>query len=222
MKTLKMLIGCACFWVAGLILLNRYWVVEASFPEITIYQKAETCLPSKQSVQDIKYIASLKDGSATYYSFYVTQKIPMYFVDNIEEVIRRTVVRVDDMGCLVIMPVEKFEDSMTLYMPEQVAFELLQGEIEQEIAQSGGIQDFIRKFEQKGSMDEMGDSGAYVLPEFVYVYKKLGIPLPRKYTVIDSFTKVPEYIPINPSMSPDDFPDNSIFRNKSGKPSKKW
>lgn len=217
MKTLKILMGCACFLIAGLILFNRYWVVEASLPETAIYQKTETCLPSRQSVKDIKYIASLKDGSATYYSFYVTQKIPIYFEDNIEEVIRRTVVRVDDIGCLVIMPVEKFEDSMTLYMSEQVAFGLLQREIEKEIAQSGGIQKFISKFEQKDSMDKIGDSGAYVLPEFVYVYKKLGIPLSRKYTVIDSFTKVPEYIPINPSMSPNDFPDNSTFRNKPSK-----
>lgn len=216
MKTFKCLMGCL---IALVVLMNfyRFSRPEVSLAETSVYQKVKSCLPSTSNVKKIEYVVSLNQGNVDYYYFEVTQKMPVYFIDNIVDVTRQTVIQTDDIGCLVIMPVEKFEDSMTLYMPEQIAFDLLEEKMKKDIIRFGGIEQFIaeiQKTRQKNSMDEIGDSDAYLFPEYVYIYKKLRIPFPKSYTVIDSLTKAPEYVPMSPYVFPDDFPDNSIYRNK--------
>lgn len=201
MKTLNLIIGCT-FVIVGLLILNRFLPVEASLPESKIYKQVEYCLPPQKSVDKIKYIASVKYQNLVFYSFYISQKLPIHFQDDIKDVTRRLIIQVDDIGCLIIMPVEKFQDSMTLYLPKTIAFDLLEQELKKEFDRLGGIENYIKKRNkedsQNQSMDNAGDSGIYMLPEFVEVYRRLGIPLPKFYTIIDSYTQAPEYIPINP------------------------
>jgi hypothetical protein len=204
--------------------LNRFSRPEVSLAETSVYQKVRSCLPSASNVKKTEYIVSLNQGNVAYHYFEITQKMPVFFKDNIVDVTRQTVIQTDDIGCLIIMPVEKSEDSMTLYLPEQIAFDLLEQKIKKDITQSGGIKKYINKIKkaiQIDSMDENGDSDIYILPEYIYVEKKLGIPLPKSYIVIDSFTKAPEYVPMSPYAFPEDKTEGSLFLNKPNKPSRK-
>lgn len=200
----------------------RHFSALASPPsETSIRREVRYCLPPPSGADEIEYVTSFQYKDSVFHSFYIHQKLPVYFEDNLEEVVRRLVIRVDDVGCSIVMPVEKSEDSMTLYLPDEVAYGLLQRELQAEIDGLGGLDRYVdqlrREEAARESLDEMGDSANYILPEFVEACRRLGIPLPEAYTVIHSLTEAPEYIPWHPSAPPESYPEDSV----EGRPSKK-
>lgn len=146
-----------------------------------IPQKLYPCLPKQ--VEKLMLAASTTIKQDTYYLIEIHQAPqPLSNTEAPPPTYEQTLVKLDNLGCLVVVPKEKMGAvSLIQYVPESVARDLSLQMYKEAIAQAGGKE----KFQQLWNEDdaEAGDK-SYLFPENVWALQQLGIRLPSRVQVV--------------------------------------
>lgn len=158
-------------------------LVQATEADIdaNIPKKLYPCLPRK--VGRLKLLASNTSEQDTYY--FIGIHLAPYHQNSDEPLpptYQETLVKLDNLGCLVIIPKEKLGAvSLTQYVPESVARSLSLQKHRKVIVEAGGKQNFEQSFSE--DRDGQGET-TYLFPEDVWALKQLGINIPSSVQVV--------------------------------------
>lgn len=146
-----------------------------------IPQKLYPCLPKQ--VEKLILAASSITKQNTYYLIEVHQTAqPLSTTKAPPPTYEQTLVKLDKLGCLVVVPKEKMGAvSLIQYVPESVARELSLQMYKKAIAQTGGKEKFQRLWNEDDG--EAGEK-TYLFPENVWALQQLGIKIPSRVQVI--------------------------------------
>lgn len=150
--------------------------IDVNIPK-TIYP----CLPKK--VERLRLLASNTTEQNTYYFVAIhLAPQPQNSIEPFPPTYQETLVKLDTLGCLVVVPKEKLGSvSLTQYVPESVARSLSLEKHRKLIVNAGGKQ----KFEQSFSDDRDGQGETtYLFPEDVWALEQLGVNIPSSVQVI--------------------------------------
>lgn len=150
--------------------------IDSSIPK-----KLYPCLPRK--VERIELLASTVDAGNTYYLVGVHQALqPATTNEAPPPTYEETLVELDNLGCLVVVPKEKtVMVSLSRYVPESVARSLSLQKHRKKIVDAGGKQ----KFEQSFNDDRDGAGEiTYLFPEDAWALQQLGINIPPNVRVV--------------------------------------
>lgn len=158
-------------------------LVQATEAEIdtNIPKKSYPCLPKK--VERMRLLASNTTEQDTYYfvAIYLRPQ-PRSSNDPPPPTYQETLVKLDNLGCLVIVPKEKLGSvSLTQYVPESVARSLSLQKYRKVMVEAGGQEKFQQIWD-KGDEEE-GDM-TYLFPEEAWALKELGINIPPSVRVV--------------------------------------
>lgn len=154
--------------------------IEANI-DSSIPKKLYLCLPRK--VEKLRLLASTINKGNTYYLIGVHQALqPATTNEAPPPIYEETLVKLDNLGCLVVVPKEKkVMASLTRYVPESVARSLSLQKHQKVIVEAGGKQ----KFEQSFNNDRDGEGEiTYLFPEDAWALQQLGINIPPSVRVI--------------------------------------
>ena len=157
--------------------------IDAKIPE-NLYP----CLP-KQNAQRLELIAINTTNRSNQLSYYIVgvynQPEPLSQDEAPELNYQETLVAIDEIGCQVIIPKEKFGmATLTKYLPKTTAYELSLEYRRQAITQAGGRDKYQQLIEEAALNSTPGDFSIY-FPEDVWALKKLGIKLPANIKIIN-------------------------------------
>lgn len=150
--------------------------IDSSIPK-----KLYRCLPRK--VEKLKLLASTVNKDNKYYLVGVHQALqPASTNEGSPPTYEETLVKLDNLGCLVVVPKEKkVMVSMTQYVPESVARSLSLQKHRNKIVEAGGKQNFEQSFND----DRDGESEiTYLFPEDAWALQQLGINIPPNVRVV--------------------------------------
>lgn len=103
---------------------------------------------------------------------------------------QQTLVAIDEIGCQVIIPKEKYGTAtLTMYIPKSSAYDLSLEYRRQAIAKAGGKNEYQKIIEETQLNSTPGDFSIY-FPEDLWALKKLGIRLPDKIKIINHINEV--------------------------------
>lgn len=146
-----------------------------------IPQKLYPCLPKQ--VMKLTVAASSAIEQDTYFLIEVHQAPqPLSTTEAPQPTYEQTLVKLDKLGCLVIIPREKMGAvSLVEYVPESVARDLSLQMYKEAIAQVGGKENFQKLWDENDV--EVGDK-PYLFPENVWALQQLGIRIPPHIQVV--------------------------------------
>lgn len=146
-----------------------------------IPQKLYPCLPKQ--VDKLMLAASTTIKQDTYYLIEVHQAPqPLSTTEAPPPTYEQTLVKLDNLGCLVVVPKEKMgAASLIQYVPESVARDLSLQVYKKAIAQAGGKEKFQKLWDEDDV--EAGDK-SYLFPENVWALQQLGIKTPLHVQVV--------------------------------------
>lgn len=147
----------------------------------TIPKKLYPCLPKK--VEKLRLFASHTTEQDTYYLIGIYQPPQPHSPDEAPPpTYEETIVKLDKLGCLVIVPKEKIgEVSLTEFVPESVARSLSLQRYQKAIEEVGGKEKYQQVWNE-GDV-EAGDV-SYLFPEDAWALKQLGINVPSNVRVV--------------------------------------
>lgn len=159
-------------------------LVQATQFDNNIPKELYPCLPKR--VRKLRLFAHTTNNKKSYYivGVYNLPSISLNEIDSLPEY-QETLVALDDIGCLVVIPKEKLgAASLIQYVPEKVARELKLQSFRQGITEAGGKE----KFQELLLEEESHDSGgSYFFPEDVWALQKLGVQLPPNIKIVNDF-----------------------------------
>lgn len=146
-----------------------------------IPQKLYPCLPKQ--IEKLMLAASTTIKQDTYYLIEIHQAPqPLSNTEAPPPTYEQTLVKLDNLGCLVVVPKEKMGAvSLIQYVPESVARDLSLQMYKEAIAQAGGKEKFQRLFNEGD--EEVGDK-SYLFPENVWALQQLGIRIPSHIQIV--------------------------------------
>lgn len=149
-----------------------------------ISQKLYPCLPKQ--AKELKLAGKVVSGKDSYHLVGIYGALKEQVVPS-EESYEETLVKLDNIGCSVIIPKEqRGEKSLTQYIPANFACELEVQSSRQVIAKVGGTKKYEELLADR-SGEEFPDRPAYFFPETACALKKLGVRLPKNSQVINNF-----------------------------------
>ncbi len=153
-----------------------------------IPQKLYPCLPKQ--VKRLALAASSSIKQDTYYLVDVQQAPrPLSTTEAPSPTDEQTLVKLDNLGCLVVIPKEKMGAvSLTRYVPESVAQALSLQMYQKAIIEVGGKE----KFQQLWDEDDDTEAGdkSYIFPENAWALQKLGIRISPNVQVVTDIEQV--------------------------------
>lgn len=159
-------------------------LVQATQFDNSIPKNLYPCLPKR--VRKLRLFAHTTSNKKSYYlvGVYNLPSSSLNQIDPLPEY-QETLVALDDIGCLVIVPKEKLgAASLTQYIPEEIARELKLQRFRQAIVEAGGKQ----KLQELIWEDENHeDAASYFFPEEAWALQQLGIQLPPNIKIVDDF-----------------------------------
>jgi hypothetical protein len=159
-------------------------LVQATQLDNNIPENLYPCLPKR--VRKLRLFAHTTNNNKSYYlvGVYNLPSSSLNEIDPLPEY-QETLVALDDIGCLVIVPKEKLgAASLTQYIPEEIARELKLQRFRQAIVEAGGKQ----KLQKLIWEEENHENGAsYFFPEEAWALQQLGIQLPPNIKIVNDF-----------------------------------
>lgn len=158
-----------------------------------IPKKLYPCLP-KKNVQKMELRAKVTTNKTNQISYYLVgvynQPQSLSPDETPEPSYQETVVVIDEIGCQVIVPKEKYGTAtLTMYIPQSAAYELSLEYHRRAFAKAGGREKFQQLLWEEEQDSTPGDFPVY-FPEEVWALKKLGVKLPPNIKVINHISEV--------------------------------
>ena len=158
-----------------------------------IPKKLYSCLP-KKDVQRMELRAKTTTNKTSQISYYLVGVHNQIQSLNSDEILKpnyqETVVLIDEIGCQVIVPKEKYGTAtLTMYMPKTVAYELSLEYHRRAFAKAGGREKFQQLLWEEEQNSTPGDFPVY-FPEEVWALKKLGVKLPPNNKINNNITEL--------------------------------
>lgn len=150
-----------------------------------ISRKLYPCLPKK--TQELKLVSSLVVGKDSYsiVGIYPSSSKPPNGEPNYQE----TLVKLDEIGCSVVVPKEEWgAKTLSYYVPEKVACDLTVPVYRQAILASGDKDKYRTELFDRS--DETPGDLSYFFPEDICALKRLGIEVPKDTRVIQDVDEI--------------------------------
>lgn len=166
-----------------------------SIPEIdpNIPKHLYPCLP-QQGIQKLELkakVTTTKTKKIDYYIVGVNNQTQSLSEDKAPlPNYQQTLVAIDEIGCQVIIPKEKYGTAtLTMYIPKSSAYDLSLEYRSQAIAKAGGKDKYQKIMEETQLNSTPGEFSIY-FPEDVWALKKLGIKLSASIKIINHINEV--------------------------------
>lgn len=149
--------------------------------DVNIPKKLYPCLPRK--VENLRFLASNTTDQDTYYLIGIHQALqPQISNEPPPPNYKETIVKLDKLGCLVVVPQEKMGSiSLIQYIPESVARSLSLQRYRKAMVELGGKEKYQQVWNE--SDQEAGDI-TYLFPEGAWALQQLGISIPSNVRIV--------------------------------------
>lgn len=148
-----------------------------------ISQRLYPCLPKQ--AKELKLVAKVVSGKNSYHLVGIDESPSQ--AASIKQNYQETLVKLDDIGCSVVISKEQRELSpLSQYIPANIACNLEEQRYRRTIASFGGRKNY-QEFLNNRKDEEFPDQPTYFFPEDVCALKKLGVQLPKNSRVINNF-----------------------------------
>ncbi len=156
--------------------------VEADI-DVNIPKKLYPCLPKK--VEKLRLLAFDTNKQDTYYLVAIhLAPQPQNSNDPPPYTYQQTLVKLDKLGCLVVIPKEKLGSvSLSHYIPESVARSLSLQKYRKAIANAGSKEKF-QQLRTKINAEAEAEDISYLFPEDLWALQQLGISISPNTRVI--------------------------------------
>jgi hypothetical protein len=156
-------------------------------PEIP--QSIMSCLPQQKSVKSLDLRAITDFQEKRYYLINVTEEVGSIFENETDTLTRNTVIQKDRLGCLVLIPREiSMKNSMTLYLPLNVANSLALEALRKDVQDAGGKEKYLLML--NNAPTDAADGPWIIFPERAWAYQQLGMKLPQPSVVVKTWDEV--------------------------------
>lgn len=153
-----------------------------------IPKKLYPCLPGK--VQQLKLVSKALTNIDSYYIVGIYQSLPPESATEVEPIYEETLVKLDDIGCSVIIPKEEMGfTSIIQHLPKGVACELSVQKYRQAIISAGGKKKLEERLFSNLDKESPGDL-TYYFPEDICAFNKLGITVPKNLRIIQNIDEL--------------------------------
>ncbi len=151
----------------------------------SISRKLYPCLPKK--TQELRLVSSLLVDKYSYHIIGVYTSLPK--LPNGEPNYQETLVKLDEIGCSVVVPKEEWgAKTLSYYLPEKVACDLTVPVYRQAILDSGDKDKYQTELFDRS--DETPGDLSYFFPEDICALKKLGVKVPRNTRIIQDINEI--------------------------------
>jgi hypothetical protein len=131
------------------------------------------------------YIGTYQTNNTQYFLFKFQQTRSTYIEDLTLPTLWYQVIKLDEQGCLIVIPPEEKTISWLKFIPQEVAHQLTLMDIQYDIQQAGSKEAYLKSLQNQWGEVYFDSPPQQYLPEDVWAFQKLDIPLNEPYVIVD-------------------------------------